>query len=52
MSVKLSRQFTCSEEAELYFKQGDICQESKATVAVHRADQHHVRALEKRTASD
>ena len=49
MSVKLSRQFTCPEEAELYFKQGDICQESKATVVVRRGDQHHVRALEKRT---
>ena len=49
MSVKLSRQFTCPEEAELYFKQGDICQQSKATVVVRRADQHHVRALEKRT---
>ena len=52
MSVKLSRQFPCPEEAELHFKQqmkGDVFPVSKAAVTVHRTDQHKVSALEKRT---
>lgn len=47
--MKLSRQFTCPEEAELHFKQqmkGDVCPVLAAAVMVY---QHKVPALEKRT---
>ena len=47
--MKLSRQFTCPEEAELHFKQQMKGPVSTAAVTVHRADQHKVPALEKRT---
>lgn len=52
MSVKLSRQFPCPEEAEVHFKQqmkGDVCPVSEATVTAHYADQHNVPTIEKRT---
>ena len=51
VSVKLSRQFTCPEEAELHFKQkmkGGVCPVSKAADMVHCADEHKVPTTEKR----